>query len=290
MSELTPALVEEMLPVCEENADEIGAALGRGIDAEVSVAIGQQATYDTGSPPEGFAGPGLMMMMQFGDQAMAAVLPETSGLTRGWMHEPDVTGEGMLNTLSQELSMLVVPETMMAGKFGASWVDDLSKYLASAEVASNATLLPLVLTEGGAAPVHLSLIWPCAKPEKLLPEPKPEEPKPAPVKNEAPAEPPPPPKPSTMEELPPYARHLLKISVPVSVQLVTKKMSVQELLELAPGAMISFEKACDDSLELTVGQNIIARGTTVKVGEHFGLEIEEMTMPEEHFWTVRRTG
>ncbi|MCO6046029.1 FliM/FliN family flagellar motor C-terminal domain-containing protein [Aeoliella sp. ICT_H6.2] len=290
MSELTPELVAQMQPVCEENAEEIAAALTRGIDAEVTVTLGEQDTYDRESPPEGFAGPGLLMMMQFGDVAMAAALPETSGLTRGWMHEPDITGEGMLNTLAQELSMLVVPETMMAGKFGASWVDDLSKSLVDGEVDDEATLYPLVLTEAGGTPVHLSMIWPCSQPEKLLPKPKPKAPAPEPKKEEATAPPPPPKRPGSMEELPPYARHLLKISVPVSVQLVTKKMSVQELLELAPGAMISFEKACDDALELTVRDNVIARGTTVKVGERFGLEIEEMTMPVEHFWTVRKSG
>lgn len=304
MSELTPELVEKMLPVCEENAGELAGALQRGIEAEVTVTIGEQATFDKDAPPEGFAGPGLMLMMQFGDEAMAAVLPETTGLTRDWMPEPDITGEGRINTLAQEMSMLVVPDTMMAGKFGASWVEDISKSLADGEVADEATLLPLLLTEAGSEPVQLSLIWPCAKPEQLLPEPKPEESEPEAdedaeteeaaegAEDEAENSEDPPPRriPGSMEELPPYARHLLRISVPVTVQLVTKKMPVQELLELGPGAMVTFDKACDDSLELTVGDNVIARGTTVKVGEHFGLEIEEMTMPEEHFWPVRRTG
>ncbi|WP_442483474.1 FliM/FliN family flagellar motor switch protein [Aeoliella sp. SH292] len=293
MSQLTPELVAEILRVCEQNAADIADALARGIDAEVTVTVGKPTTYDAAALPEGFDGPGLAVMMQFGDVALAIGLPEPSGLTRNWMREPDITGIGMLNTLAQELSMLVVPDSMMAGKFGAAWVTDLSQAMKAGEVADGASLVPLVLTDGSKAS-HLTMVWPCNAPGKLLPPPKPKAPeiKVEQVKQQAAAPPPPPPKPKpkSMQELPPYARHLLKISVPVAVQLVSKKLSVQEVLELAPGAMISFEKSCDDSLELIVGNQIVARGAAVKVGERFGLEIEEMTMPEEHFWPVRKSG
>ena len=285
MSELNADLLAQMLPVCEENADEIGQALMRGIDAEVAVAVGKGDTYDDGSPPEGFDGDGLMFKMQFGDVAMAGVLTETSGLLRGWMREPDVTGEGMLNTLAQELSMLVVPDTMMSEKFGASIVDNIAQTLREAELADDANVLTLDLTSGSETS-QLWLLWPCAEPSKLLPPPKPK-PEPKVEVSSEPAPPPPPPKPSTMQELPPYARHLLKISVPVSVRLVSKRLTVQEVLEMGPGAMVSFDKSCDDTLELLVGDRTIARGSAVKVGERFGLEIEEMTLPEEHFFTAR---
>lgn len=291
MSELSPELVSEVLRVCELNAADIADALARGIDAEVTVAVGESGTYDPASPPAGFNGPGLAIMMQFGDVAIALGLPEPSGLTRNWMREPDITGIGMLNTLAQELSMLVVPDTMMAGKFGAAWVADLAASLKAGEVGDGAALVSLVLTDGSKSS-HLTMVWPCKQPGKLLPPAKPKAPeiKVEEVKQKAAPPSPPRPKPRSMEELPSYARHLLKITVPVAVQLVSKRLSVQEVLELAPGAMISFEKSCDDSLELLVGSQTVARGAAVKVGERFGLEIEEMTLPEEHFWPVRRSG
>ncbi|QDU58669.1 FliM/FliN family flagellar motor C-terminal domain-containing protein [Aeoliella mucimassa] len=288
MSDLNADLVAQMLPVCEENADEIGAALMRGIDAEVTVAVGTPDTFNADQLPEGVDGPGLVMMMQFGDEAMAAILPEESGLLRGWVREPDITGEGMLNTLAQELSMLVVPDTMFSEKFGAMWVENLAQSLQDGELADGASLLPLELTQDGVTS-QLMFLWPCAEPAKLLPPPKPkEEPAKAAEKAKEPPPPPPPPSPKSLTELPPYARHLLKISVPVSVRLVNKRLSVQEVLELGPGAMVSFDKSCDDTLELMVGDRIIARGAAVKVGEHFGLEVEEMTLPDEHFYTARR--
>lgn len=288
MSELSPELVADIIAVCEQNAADIAEALARGLDAEVSVRVGAPDTYSADAAPQGFGAAGLLLKLQFGEVAIALVLPASSGLTREWMHEPDVTGESMLNTLAQELSMLVVPETLFADKFGASWVDDLTSALAAGGVANEASLVPLLL-EGEGVEAPLYAIWPAGNPGALLPPPKPKE---APSEAEEPgtaaAPSPSSPKPTRVEELPSYARHLLKITVPVSVRLVAKKLSVAELLELGPGAMISFDKSCDDTLQLTVGERVVAEGAAVKVGEHFGLEIENITLPEEHFRPVSK--
>lgn len=288
MSELTPDLVEEVVGVCGANASDIAEALTRGIDAKVGVSVGEAGSFDNEALPEGFDGPGLVVMMQFGDVAMAVMLPESTGHTSDWMRKPDVTGEGKLNTLAQELSMLVVPETMIAGQFGAAWVDDLSKSLTEAEVAGDAALVPLVLENDGQQS-HLTMVWPCTQPAKLLPPQSIEQEQPQTSEvDTANVAPPAKPKPTSLNELPPYAKHLLKISVPVSVRLVSKRLSVNEVLELGPGAMVSFDQSCDGPLQLTVGDRVIAEGAAVKVGERFGLEIGKMTLPEEHFRTATK--
>ncbi|MEX2167884.1 MAG: FliM/FliN family flagellar motor C-terminal domain-containing protein [Pirellulales bacterium] len=87
--------------------------------------------------------------------------------------------------------------------------------------------------------------------------------------------------------LPAYSRSLLKILVPVTVTLATKRQSVREVIELVPGALISFDKPCDESLELAVNQRPLARGEAVKVGDKFGLRIAEMVLPEERFEAVQ---
>lgn len=289
MSELTPQLIAEVVATCEQNAADIADALARGLDAEVTVKVGEPTTYASEAVRAGLASAGLVMKLQFGEVAIAVALPESSGLTRGWMQEPDITGESMLNTLAQELSMLVVPESMIADKFGAWWVTELTAVLQQSDLAGEASVVPLLL-EGDGQEVPLYMAWPCAKPAALLPPPKPKEPEIKVEEVKAAPPPPPPPKPKRLEELPSYARHLLKITVPVSVRLVAKKLSVGELLELGPGAMISFDKSCDDTLQLTVGDHVVAEGSAVKVGEHFGLEIESITLPEEHFRPVRKTG
>ncbi len=289
MSELIPDIVADVVAACRQNAAEIAEALTRGIDVSASVSVGKSATYDKESVPEGFEGSGIAVTIEVGGVALVALLTESSGQVPEWVRAPDVTGESRLNTLAQELAMLVLPESVPTGKFGAGWLEGISKALHDADVADGAALVPLKLDCEG-QPSQISLVWPCAAPERLLPAQKEagaESAVDGGVTSDTVTTPQTPrPKPTGLEELPPYARHLLMISVPVSVRLVSKKLPVKDVIELAPGAMISFEKSCDGPLELTVGDHVIAEGAAVKVGERFGLEIGKMTLPEEHFWPV----
>ena len=88
--------------------------------------------------------------------------------------------------------------------------------------------------------------------------------------------------------LPNYSRSLLKISVPVSVQLAAKKELVQEVIGLAPGSIIKFEKGCEELLQMIVGEHTVAEGEAVKIGDKFGFRVTSMVMPPEHFVPVKR--
>jgi flagellar motor switch protein FliN/FliY len=89
-----------------------------------------------------------------------------------------------------------------------------------------------------------------------------------------------------LQRLPGYSRSLLKIQIPVSVTLATTKRSIQEILELVPGSIIPFEKPYDDVLTLEVGDQKVAQGETVKVGDKFGLRLTSITLPGERFQRV----
>ena len=91
----------------------------------------------------------------------------------------------------------------------------------------------------------------------------------------------------SLDRLPPYARSLLKIQVPVTVTLAATKQPVQRILELGPGAIIQFDKPCDEMLTLEVGNRPVAIGEAVKVGDKFGLRITSITLPGERFWAVQ---
>jgi len=86
--------------------------------------------------------------------------------------------------------------------------------------------------------------------------------------------------------LPPYARSLLRIQVPVVVTLASTKQPTSRVLDLAPGTILHFSKPCDDPLTVSVGHCDVAVGETVKVGDKFGLRITSMLMPEEKFERV----
>jgi flagellar motor switch protein FliN/FliY len=86
--------------------------------------------------------------------------------------------------------------------------------------------------------------------------------------------PPPPPIRST-----PETRRILRIAAPVIVQLAARKMSLSEVRRLSAGVILEFEKPVDSPLDLMVNNRIIGHGQTVKVGEKFGLRIEEIHSP-----------
>lgn len=71
-------------------------------------------------------------------------------------------------------------------------------------------------------------------------------------------------------------RRILKIEVPLIVRLAAKEMSVREVLDLAPGAVIHFETNYETALSLMANSRVIARGRAVKMGERFGLQISDV--------------
>jgi flagellar motor switch protein FliN/FliY len=94
----------------------------------------------------------------------------------------------------------------------------------------------------------------------------------------------------TFNALPAYTRSLLKIKVPVVVTLAQKKQPLRKVLELAPGAIIQFDKSYEEALELAVGHCPVAEAQAIKVGDKFGVCVTSMILPEERFKPVRPGG
>ena len=69
---------------------------------------------------------------------------------------------------------------------------------------------------------------------------------------------------------------ILRMEVPVIVKLADRKLTLQEVMRLGPGAIIEFFKASDQPLELLINNKTIAIGEAVKVGENFGLKITQI--------------
>ncbi len=321
MSDLTPELASDIVTACQAGIEEIAAALSRCLDGPFTLSVGEPSPYAAEVDSPRHDGPGLAISLKFGPFGLAAVLPESSGLLPDWYTDPDPTGESKLNTLAQELSMLLVPETLMADTFTAARVEPLNEALRRTNMADDAVMVPLNL-ESGERSGQLRLIWPLTQPDALLSVPARSEDKPdppdtaeAPAKNsgetdsaeadsveadsveadfpetdstETGARQGDIPSIDDFSQLPGFSRSLLRIEVPVSVRLASKKESVQEIIELAPGSIIKFDKACDQPLHLYVSDQEVAAGEAVKIGDHFGFRLNQMLMPKEHFHPVRR--
>ena len=87
--------------------------------------------------------------------------------------------------------------------------------------------------------------------------------------------------PLTPTSPPTQIQHLLNIPVNVMVCLAEKRMEMETLLTLTPGALITFNKSCEDLLEMYVNNNLYCRGEAIKIDEKFGLKINEVDVTEE---------
>lgn len=73
-----------------------------------------------------------------------------------------------------------------------------------------------------------------------------------------------------------YSTTVLSIETPVAVVLAKKKVSIDGIINLVPGSMLTFESHCDEPLTLEAGGHAIAVGETVKIGDKFGLRIRQL--------------
>jgi len=69
---------------------------------------------------------------------------------------------------------------------------------------------------------------------------------------------------------------IIKLNVPVIVQIGERTASMSDVLALGPGAILELEKSAEEELELLVNNKIIGKGSAVKVGENFGIRINNI--------------
>ncbi len=66
---------------------------------------------------------------------------------------------------------------------------------------------------------------------------------------------------------------ILKIEVPVIVQIAERWMPVEDVMNISPGAILELPKRADDDLDILVNNIQVGVGNAVKVGENFGIRV-----------------
>jgi flagellar motor switch protein FliN len=288
MAQFNQEIATAVVEACRQNAGEIGQALSRALDQPIDVSIGEPVAWDAAQAKVA----GLAVVLEVSGEAAVLVLPAGAGLLPAWYRDPDPTGKSKLATLAQELSMLLLPDSMMASESSAVAVADLAGAIELGELPGESSCVPILLTAGEKTQ-QAQLVWPVHSPKKIR-EPEPEQPTapPAPAKvsveqmlsaNRRSSEP----EEDQFEALPPYSRSLLHIRVPVMVTLASKKQPVNKIVELVPGSILQFNKSCDELLDLEVSGLPVAKGECVKVGDKFGLRVSSLVLPAERFKPVQ---
>lgn len=243
-------------------------------------------TWKVGSPKiaewaavvESIAVPGVVCVFQCGEVAALMLIPEAIGLP-SWYQSPNDSQKARLDTLAMEWGMNLIPPDLEAERTVGYGVDDLRALVDECRPADELATIQLAITNAdGQELPSLLLVWPITQP-RWEPLPKPEQPVPA-VEAAPVASAPPSAAVRKPNQPDPLAR-LRKLPVAVSVRLTERRINVSQLLAIAPGALITFDKSCEDLLDLYINNALYARGEAVKIGEKFGLKINEVGIKVE---------
>lgn len=69
---------------------------------------------------------------------------------------------------------------------------------------------------------------------------------------------------------------LLDIELEANIRFGAREMSLAELLEVSPGAVIPLDRQVTDPVELIIGEKVVARGEVVLIQGKFGLRVTEV--------------
>ncbi len=75
--------------------------------------------------------------------------------------------------------------------------------------------------------------------------------------------------------LPAQLPFLSAVKVRVGVQIGSTETSLGELLEMKQGSVLALDQLLDQPVDVLVDGHVVARGSLVAVGEHFGVRLTE---------------
>ncbi|PQO39993.1 hypothetical protein C5Y97_06650 [Blastopirellula marina] len=297
MADFNAKIKEQVVAACQTGQEEASEALSRALGNAMTLEVGEAGNYSPVVAPEEA---GLAIVLKVDLEAAIFLIPASSGLLPDWYAEPDATGESKLATLAQELGMLLLPEDFMPLDFKAGKIENIRSGLKKAGCGDSSACVSLPLN-GEQGSCEALLVWPAPQGDAIFkstaaPQQPTDTPKNDPKLSvdEPPAAAPASPalqqprfSSSDFRSLPHYAKSLLKIAVEVHVTLASKKMRVSEITELGIGSIIQFDKSCEESIDLEVGDQRIAQGEAVKIGDKFGMRVTNVLLPEERFISIK---
>lgn len=69
---------------------------------------------------------------------------------------------------------------------------------------------------------------------------------------------------------------LLDVEIPISVEVGRAEMSLDDVLNLVPGSVVTLDKKAEEPVDLRVNGKLVARGEVVLVDDTYGLRITQI--------------
>jgi flagellar motor switch protein FliN len=82
-------------------------------------------------------------------------------------------------------------------------------------------------------------------------------------------------------EAPSNLELVLDIPVEVTVELGRARLTIRDLLQLGPGAVVELSKLATDKVDIFVNNKPIAHGETVTVNDRLGVRLVKVIDPSE---------
>jgi flagellar motor switch protein FliN/FliY len=80
---------------------------------------------------------------------------------------------------------------------------------------------------------------------------------------------------------------LCDIDLDATLQFGSREMTLEEVLELGPGAVVELDRHVTEPVDLVVGDKIVARGEVVVVSGNFALRITEVATPQLRLESIK---
>ena len=77
------------------------------------------------------------------------------------------------------------------------------------------------------------------------------------------------------------------IDLDATLRFGSRDMTLEEVLDLGPGAVIELDRHITEMVDLVVGDRIVARGEVVVVSGNFALRITEVAAPQLRLESIR---
>ncbi|TWU13511.1 Flagellar motor switch protein FliN [Symmachiella macrocystis] len=270
MADFSSTNVEAIVSICSENSAAIAESLNQCFDSQQTLTVGEPADWMSDYAPSELAGPGLLVCCRVGDESLVCAIPASLPLPE-WYTEPGDSQSARLDTLAMEWSMNLLPPDIECEEFTTTAHANLLTAMAQPGSETSATILPVTVDEDQSG---LWIVWPLPAAATASASAEPANEKVAETAVEAPVA-----AAASSPKAPPPVDPLARIrgiNVPVIVKLAERRIEIDELLHLCPGTIVSFDKPCEDLLELMVSNQMYARGEAVKIGEKFGIKISEV--------------
>jgi len=73
----------------------------------------------------------------------------------------------------------------------------------------------------------------------------------------------------------PTSDMILDVNVRLSLEIGRTQITIRELLKLAPGSLVQFERPAGDPLDVMVNGRLVAHGEVVMVNDRYGVRFTE---------------